>query len=68
MAVICTVKPTETVKQVISLCLGILTYLVVGWSLRDLERAKVIRYLAVIAGVGFLVITLLFGKEIYVSP
>ena len=63
MTVICTVKPTETVKQVISLCLGILTYLVVGWSLRDLERAKKFRYLAVIMGVGFLVITLLFGKE-----
>ena len=63
MAVICAVKPTETVKQVISLVLGILTYLLVGWSLRDLERAKKFRYLAVLMGVGFLVITLLFGKE-----
>ena len=63
MAVISAVKPTETVKQVISMVLGVLTYLVVGWSLRDLERAKKFRYLAVIMGVGFLVITLLFGKE-----
>ena len=63
MAVICTVKPAETVKQIISTVLGILIYLVVGWSLRDLERAKKFRYLAVIMGVGFLVITLLFGKE-----
>ena len=63
MAVICAVKPAETVKQVISLGLGIATYLLVGWSLRDLERAKRIRYLAVLMGVGFLVITLLFGKE-----
>ena len=63
MAVICTVKPTETVKQIISLGLGVLTYLVVGWSLRDLERAKKFRYLAVLMGIGFLVITLLFGKE-----
>ena len=63
MAVICTVKPGETVKQVISLGLGILFYLLVGWSLRDLERAKKFRYLAVIMGIGFLVITLLFGKE-----
>ena len=63
MAVICTVKPTETVKQVISLTLGVLAYLLVGWSLRDLERAKKFRYLAVLMGVGFLVITLLFGKE-----
>ena len=63
MAVICAVKPTETFKQVISLVLGILTYLLVGWSLRDLERAKKFRYLAVVMGIGFLVITLLFGKE-----
>ena len=43
--------------------LGIVTFLFLGWSLRDLERAKVVRYLAVAAGVGFLVITLLFGTE-----
>ncbi len=63
MAVISAVKPAETVKQLISVVLGVLTYLVVGWSLRDLERAKKFRYLAVIMGLGFLVITLLFGKE-----
>ena len=63
MAVISAVKPTEAVKQLVSLGLGVLTYLIVGWSLRDLERAKKFRYLAVIMGVGFLVITLLFGKE-----
>ena len=63
MAVICSVRPGETVKQTISLVLGILTYLLVGWSMRDLERAKKFRYIAVIMGIGFLVITLLFGKE-----
>lgn len=63
MAVICTVKPTETVKQIFSLILGVVTYLTVGWSLRDLERAKRFRYLAVVLGVGFLIITLLFGTE-----
>ena len=63
MAVICAVKPAESVKQVISLMIGVLIYLLVGWSMRDLERAKKFRYLAVLAGVGFLVITLLFGTE-----
>ena len=63
MAVICAVKPAETVKQLISLAIGILIYLLVGWSMRDLERAKKFRYLAVLAGVGFLIITLLFGTE-----
>ena len=45
--------------------LGVLTFLLIGWSLRDLERAKRCRYLAVLLGVGFLVITLLFGREYY---
>ena len=65
MAVIATVKPTEMVKQLCAMVLGILTYLVIGWSLRDLERARKFRYLATAMGVGFLVITLLFGKEQY---
>ena len=65
MAAIASVKPGETVKQLIAMVLGVVTFLGVGWSLRDLERAKVVRYLAVVAGVGFLVITLLFGKEYY---
>ena len=52
-------------KQLGAMGLGIVTFLILGWSLRDLERAKVVRYLAVAAGIGFLVITLLFGTEYY---
>lgn len=63
MTVVSTIKPAESIKQLIALVLGIGVFLIVGWSLRDLERAKKFRYLAVIMGVGFLVITLLFGKE-----
>ena len=65
MAAIATVKPGETGKQLIAMYLGVAMFLLIGWSLRDLERAKVIRYLAVIAGVGFLVVTLVFGTEYY---
>ena len=65
MCAICTVNPGEAVKQTVAMVLGVGTFLLIGWSLRNLERAKKIRYLAVIAGVGFLVITLLFGKEYY---
>ncbi len=65
MAAIATVKPGEAMKQLIALVLGILVFLLIGWSLRDLERAKKFRYLAVVAGVGFLVVTLLFGTEYY---
>ena len=65
MAAIATVKPGETVKQLAAMILGVVTFLVLGWSLRDLERAKVCRYIATVAGVGFLVVTLLFGTEYY---
>ena len=65
MAAIATVKPGETVKQLFALILGVVLFLFLGWSLRDLERAKKIRYFAVIAGVGFLAVTLLFGTEYY---
>ena len=63
MAAIAAVKPSETVKQLIAIVMGLALYLTVGWSLRDLERAKKMRYLAAAAGVGFLLITMLFGKE-----
>ena len=64
MNVIATVTPMETVKQLIAMGIGLAAFLFVGWSLRDLERAKKIRYLATVAGIGFLVLTLLFGREI----
>ena len=65
MAVIMTVAPGEVYKQLVAGALGLTLFLFVGWSLRDLERAKRIRYLAAAAGIGFLVITLLFGRESY---
>ena len=65
MCVIATVTPTETAKQLIAMAIGLVAFLFVGWSLRDLERAKKVRYLATVAGIGFLVITLLFGREVY---
>ena len=65
MAAIATVRPEEAVKQLCAMILGVVLFLLLGWSLRDLERAKKVRYIAVAAGIGFLVITLLFGTEYY---
>ena len=65
MSAIATVRPGETMKQLIAMIIGVITFLSIGWSLRDLERAKVFRYVATVAGVLFLVITLVFGKEYY---
>ncbi len=65
MAAICAVKPTEAMKQLLCIFMGMVMFLVVGWSLRDLDRARKFRYLAAVAGVGLLVFVLLFGKEYY---
>jgi len=65
MAAIATVVPDEAIKQLIAFGMGLAAFLLIGFALRDLERAKKVRYLASIAGIGFLVITLLFGQEIY---
>ncbi len=65
MAALSTVDPGETVKQLMALVIGVACFLIIGWSLRDLNRAKVFRYLATIAGVGFLAATLAFGTEYY---
>ncbi len=65
MNVIAATVPGEAGKQLIALGLGLAVFFAVGWSLRDLERAKQVRYIATAAGIGFLIITLLFGKEIH---
>ncbi len=65
MAAIAAVRPGETGKQLIALVLGLGAYMLVGWSLRDLERAQKLRYLAAVAGIGLLIVTLIFGKEQY---
>ena len=63
--VIAATVPGEAVKQLIALGLGLAVFFGVGWSLRDLDRAKAVRYGATVAGILLLVITLLFGREIY---
>lgn len=65
MSVIATVDPGEALKQLIAIVLGVALFLSVGWSLRDLERAKLVRRIAAFAGVGLLLITLVFGTTYY---
>ena len=40
-----------------------LIYLIIGWSLRDLSRAKKFRYLAAVGGMLLLLVNLVFGQE-----
>ena len=65
LAVIASSCPEELVKQLIAMAGGVVIYLFVGWSLRDLDRAGRVRILAAGVGVALLAFNLLFGREVY---
>ncbi len=65
MAVIATAAPSEATKQLLAMGLGLVVFLFIGWSLRDLERAKKVRYLASGFGLLLLAVNLVFGEEMY---
>ena len=64
MAAICAVFPEDAVKQAVAMVAGIGIFLAVGWVLRDLERAKKLRYVAAVGGIGLLLATIAFGSTI----
>lgn len=64
LSVIASSAPTEVTKQLICIAGGIFIYLVIGWSMRDLNRAKRFRYLAAVAGLLLLAVNLVLGREI----
>ena len=63
IAVVSSSAPESLVKELLAIVAGVCVFLVVCWSLRDLERAKAVRYLAAVAGIGLLALKLLFGVE-----
>ena len=65
MAVIAVVSAAELGKQLLAVVLGVAAFQVTGWSMRSLERAKGFRYLAAVAGMALLAVTLLFGETYY---
>lgn len=64
VAVIASSNPSAISKQLVCIVGGILIYLTIGWSLRDLSRAKRFRYVAAVIGILLLAINLVFGREI----
>lgn len=65
VCVVASSDPDALKKEMIALGAGIAVFLILGWFLRDLERAKKLRYLAAAAGIALLVFNLLFGVEKY---
>ena len=61
LAVVSSSAPESLIKELLAIVAGVCVFLVVCWSLRDLERAKTVRYLEAVAGIGLLAFNLLFG-------
>ena len=62
MAVTASSAPEDMVRQVIFLLAGVAAFFFLGWWLRDLGRVKSVRWLAVLAAVGLLGVTVVFGE------
>ncbi len=63
LCVVATSAPDAIRKELIAVACGLAAYIAVSWSLRDLERAKKIRYLASAGGILLLAANLLLGVE-----
>ncbi len=61
LSVIASYRPSAVSKQLICVVGGVIIYLVLCWSLRDLKRAKLCRYLAAAGGLLLLAINLVVG-------
>ena len=64
LSVIASCAPGEMMKQIFCIGGGLLIYLVIGWSLRELPRANKFRYAAAVGGILLLLVNLLIGEEI----
>ena len=65
LAVIASDNPGELTKQLICIAAGLVVFLIICWALRDLERAKKLRYLAAAGSLALLAFNLIFGVEQY---
>lgn len=64
LAVIASDSPGELTKQLICIGAGLVIFLILCWALRDLERAKQLRYGAAIGSLLLLAVNLVFGVEL----
>lgn len=65
LAVIASVDPGELTKALISIVMGIVIFMVIGFCMRELDTAKKLRYVAAAAGPLLLVAVLLIGTDVY---
>ena len=64
-SVTATSAPYDMVKQVLFLAAGVVLYFAIGWFLRDLNRAKTMRWPIAAVGLVLLAINLVFSKAVF---
>ncbi|MEG1633818.1 MAG: FtsW/RodA/SpoVE family cell cycle protein [Oscillospiraceae bacterium] len=65
VSVVATGTPDEMLKQTLLLLIGISAFFLLGWILRDLGRAKTLRWLAAAGAIGLLALNLLTSQEVF---
>ena len=61
-AVAASSTPDAMFRQVLFLLIGVALFFFLGWWLRDLQRVKAVRWLAALAALGLLGITVILGE------
>ena len=67
LSIIASVDPAELSKTVISIVMGIVLFMVIGFCMRELDTAKKLRYIAAALGPLLLAATLVVGTDLYGS-
>lgn len=65
MSVVASSSPDGLFKQLLCIIAGIILFLCVGWFLRDLDRAKKLRWPIAAAGLLFLAVNIVIAKVTY---
>ncbi|MDR2599394.1 MAG: FtsW/RodA/SpoVE family cell cycle protein [Oscillospiraceae bacterium] len=63
LSIVASASPNEMTRQMMFIVFGLILFYGIGWVLRDLNRAKMIRRPVVLIGPLLLAITLIFGQE-----
>ncbi len=65
ISVVATSAPEELTKTILLTIVGVVLFFVLGWWLRDLRRAKALRWPATIAAVGLLAVNLVMSEYVF---
>lgn len=65
LGVIASVAPGELIKTLLTMFIGVVIFMVIGFCMRELNTAKKLRYIASAMGPLMLMVVLVFGTEYY---